>query len=176
MTFENKHRRLGRLLARLERLERAVTFGAFCVLVTVVFGDVVSRETVGTGLHWARQVGVYANLFVILFGIGVASAGGAHLRPRFADGWLPARWSGALDRLQDGGMALFCLGFAVIAAGIAFEGLVLDERSAVLGIVTWPFQAVFPLVFGFAAFRHGAWAWFPELRPAQSGIVADGRG
>ncbi len=178
MSFESSKTRIGRSLAGLERVERAVTFGAFGVLVVVVFGDVVSRETVGTGLHWARQVGVYANLFVILFGIGMASATGSHLRPRFADGWLPARWSGVLERMQDGGMALFCLGFAVIAARIAFDGYILDERSAVLGIVTWPFQAVFPLVFLFATFRHGVYACYPELRPVppESAVPTPGGG
>ncbi len=153
------------ILERMGRFERAVTFGCFIVLIAVVFADVVSREIAGTGLHWARQVGVYANLFVIMFGIGLASSAGAHLRPRFADGWLPASWSGTLDRLQDGLMALFCLGFAVVAAGMVYEGFELTERSAVLGIVIWPFQAVIPLVFGLATFRHGVYALYPALRP-----------
>jgi TRAP-type C4-dicarboxylate transport system permease small subunit len=153
-------------LERIGRFERAVTFGGFIVLIVVVFADVVSREIAGTGLHWARQVGVYANLFVIMFGIGLASSAGTHLRPRFADNWLPASWSGVLDRLQDGLMAIFCLGFAVVAVGMVYEGFELAERSAVLGIVIWPFQAVIPLVFGLATFRHGVYALYPALRPA----------
>jgi len=156
-------------LERLERFDRAVTFVCFLVLIGVVFADVASREIFGTGLHWARQVGVYANLFVILFGIGLASAGGAHLRPRFADNWLPERWSGVLDRLQDGGMALFCVAFAMVSAGFVQAGFILAERSAILGIVIWPFQAVFPLVFALAACRHGIYALYPRLRPAPAG-------
>ena len=160
-----------RLLASLERLERAVTFVAFALLVCVVFADVLSRELTGTGLHWARQVGVWANLVVVMVGIGLASSTGTHLRPRFADRWLPARWSDELDRLGDLGMALFSLAFAGLAVGLVREGFVLDERSAVLGIVVWPLQAVIPAVFVIAAFRHGAYAVYPALRPqADNGL------
>ncbi|HJP39897.1 MAG: TRAP transporter small permease [Gammaproteobacteria bacterium] len=153
------------LLKQIERFEGAVTFACFLLLIAVVFADVVSREVVGTGLHWARQVGVYANLMVIMFGIGLASAAGTHLRPRFADNWLPASWSGGLDRLQDIVMALFCLGFTVFAVSIVYHGFMLGERSAVLGILIWPFQAVMPLVFLIAAFRHGLYALYPGWRP-----------
>jgi len=156
-------------LKRLERFEGAVTFAGFLVLIAVVFADVASREILGTGLHWAGQVGVYANLFVILFGIGLASAGGTHLRPRFADNWLPGRWSGVLDRLQDGVMALFCAAFSIVSAGFVYDGFILGERSAILGIVIWPFQAVFPLVFALATFRHGLYALYPDLRPEPAG-------
>ncbi len=160
------------VLDRIARFERAVTFMFFLVLIAAVFADVVSREVGGTGLHWARQVGVYANLLVILFGIGLASAAGTHLRPRFADHWLPERWSGALDRIQEGIMALFCTGFAVVATGVVADGYVLGERSAVLGTLIWPLQAILPLVFGLAAFRHGAYALYPTLRPDSADVEA----
>ncbi len=154
-----------RLLDGISRIEKAVTFAAFLVMITVVFADVVSREFSGSGLHWARQAGVYANLFVVMFGFGLASSRGAHLRPRFADRWLPARWDPALERIQDGLMAVFCLAFAVIAIGVVTDSYTLGERSAVLRIVVWPFQAVIPTVFLIATLRHGAYAVYPILRP-----------
>jgi TRAP-type C4-dicarboxylate transport system permease small subunit len=156
------------ILARIGRVERAVTFAAFLILIAVVFADVVSRQLTGAGLHWARQAGVYANIFVVMFGIGVASTHGAHLRPRFADGWLPARWEPVLGRIQEGLMALFCLGFAVVAIGVVMQSYELAERSVVLRIVVWPFQAVIPVVFLIAMFRHGIFSCFPALRPAGS--------
>ena len=70
-----------RFLGWLGSAERAVTGVAFLVLIVAVFIDVLNREFTGTGLHWARQAGVYANVFVVMFGLGLASAGGAHLRP-----------------------------------------------------------------------------------------------
>ncbi len=160
--------RVARVLGRIGRVERMLSFTAFLVLIAVVFADVASRELTGTGLHWARQAGVYANLFVVMFGIGIASAHGAHLRPRFADRWLPARWEPLLVRAQEGLMALFCLAFALVAAGVVMDSYALLERSVVLRVPVWPFQAVIPVVFLIAAFRHGAYAVFSALRPPDS--------
>jgi TRAP-type C4-dicarboxylate transport system permease small subunit len=131
----------------------------------VVFADVASRELTGTGLHWARQAGVYANLFVVMLGLGIASASGAHLRPRFADHWLPAAWEPFVERARDGLMALFCLCFAAVAIGVVGDSYALGERSAGLGVLIWPFQAVIPAVFLIAAFRHGVFCAFPAIRP-----------
>ena len=156
-----------RLLLRIGSVERVVTFAAFLVLIGVIFADVLMREVTGSGLHWARQAGVYANLFVVMFGIGIASASGAHLRPRFADGWLPARFEPLLIRLQDALMACFCLCFAVVAAIVVMDSYMLAERSVVLRILIWPFQAVVPVVFVIATVRHGLYAAFPSARPAE---------
>ncbi len=151
-------------LAALLKVERRVTFLAFGLLVAVVFADVVSRELTGSGLHWARQAGVYANILVVLFGLGIASAEDAHLRPRFADSWLPARWGPVVDRLADGLMAAFCLAFAGVSIAVVAETAALGERSTVLRTLIWPVQAVIPLVFSVAAFRHACFALWPELR------------
>ena len=161
-----------RWLRRCAAAERAVTFVAFLAMIAVVFGDVLARELSGTGVHWARQAGVYANIIVVMVGIGLASADGAHLRPRFADGWLPARLNPLIERLSEGLMAAFCLGFAWVAFGVVSETFVLQERSAVLRTLVWPVQAVIPLVFGLATIRHGIFALYPGLRPAPSGPAA----
>ena len=163
---------IARGLARVARIERAITCGAFLVLIAVVFADVLSREITGTGLFWARQTGVYANIFVVMFGLGLASAGGSHLRPRFADSWLPKRMAPFLDRANDLGMALFCVAFTVVAIGVVADSFTLHERSVVLGIVVWPFQAVVPLAFLLTAMRHLAYVIFPDLRPADVGALA----
>lgn len=162
----------GRLLGGLGRIERGATFAAFIVLIVAVFADVLSRELTGTGLHWARQTGVYANVVVVMFGLGLASAGGSHLRPRFADGWLPQRWTPWLERGNDIGMALFCLGFAWVAAGVVAESIALHERSVALRIAIWPFQAVVPLAFGVTGVRHLVYGIFPDLRPVEVGALA----
>lgn len=153
------------LLARLARVERGITFAAFLVLIAVVFLDVLSRELTGSGLHWASQAGVYANVIVVMVGLGVASATGAHLRPRFADGWLPARFNGVLERLQELLMALFCAAVAWLGADIVLETWRLGEVSPVLGNPVWPVQLIVPLAFAVAALRHGLYALWPALRP-----------
>lgn len=154
-----------RFLAGISWFEGGVTFLAFIVMVVVVFGDVMVREITGSGLLWARQVGVYGNIFVVMMGFGLASANGTHLRPRFADNWLPKSWDGALSRVQEALMALFCLCFAVLAFQVVTETYELNERAVVMRFVIWPIQAVIPLAFTIATLRHSLFAIWPELRP-----------
>lgn len=162
------------VLAAIGRVERFMTLAAFTVLIAVVFADVVSRELAGRGLHWAMQAGVYANYVVVLFGLGIASASDAHLRPQFADRWLPARFEPWLRRLPDAGMALFSLGFAVVAVDVVAVTRELGDRSAVLGNLIWPLQALLPIVFALAAVRHSLYAGWPSLRPEPPADTAGG--
>ncbi|MGI9229154.1 MAG: TRAP transporter small permease [Gammaproteobacteria bacterium] len=155
-----------KIIEFLDRVETTVTTLAFVVLVAAIFADVLAREFTGTGLHWARQVGVYANIIVVMLGIGVASARAGHLRPRFADSWLPARWEPLLETLKDLVMAGFCLVFAGLAAKVTLDALLLQERSVLIGILIWPILAVIPLAFILAAIRHLIYALTPGLRPA----------
>lgn len=165
-TAATGERRAAAFLARVARVERAVTFAAFVALVAVLFADVLSRELTGAGLVWARQAGVWANLVLTMVGIGIASSAGAHLRPRFADGWLPAAWGPQLERLGEALMAAFCIAFASIAFFAVAETHALDERAAMPDWPVWPFQAVIPAVFVVAALRHALYAAWPGLRPA----------
>jgi len=164
--------RIGAGLGRLGAVERAVTSVAFGVLIAALFADVLSRQLSGTGLHWAPQTGVYANVVVVMFGLGLASAGGSHLRPRFADRWWPARFQPMLERANDFGMAIFCIALALIAVGVVADSYALQERSVALLIAVWPFQATVPLAFAIAGIRHLAFAAFPDLRPPQAGALA----
>ena len=152
-------------LKLLTTFEKSITFFAFLVLVSVMFTDVAMREITGTGLHWSRQVGVYANLFVVMFGLGVASSEGAHLRPKFADSWLPKTMEPVLIRLQEGFMSLFCLLFAIIAFQVVAETFRDDVQSIVLRMAIWPFQMVIPIAFLIAAMRHSIYTVHPKYRP-----------
>lgn len=163
-----------RLLGLISRVERLVASLAFLVLVAVVFLDVVNRELTGTGLHWALQIGVYANFVVVMIGIGVASAGGAHLRPQFADRWLPRRLDPVVTRLQEAVTGLFFLGFAIVGVAVVEDTRVLGERAPVLGNLIWPLQALLPAVFLLATIRHGLYALWPALRPPAAVAVTAG--
>ncbi len=152
-------------LQALGRIERVITTTAFALLIATIFLDVFSREITGVGLHWARQAGVYANIVVVMFGLGLASAGGNHLRPRFADNWLPARWNPILIRLQDGLMSAFCLFAGAAGAQLTWESMWLGERSALLPVLIWPILLVIPLAFVLVGIRHAIYASSPALSP-----------
>ncbi|MEM1092787.1 MAG: TRAP transporter small permease [Pseudomonadota bacterium] len=153
-------------LKRLDTFERAATFAAFTFMVLAIFADVVWRETTGVGLHWARQAGVYANIFVVMLGLGLASSAGTHLRPRFADSWLPASWDRQINRLAEALTAIFFGVFAAYGWRITYSALQLEERSVLIGVLVWPMMAVIPLAFVIATVRHGAFALNPDWRPA----------
>ncbi len=155
-------------LERLELLESILTTTAFIILTGTMFLDVLSREVTGVGLHWARQVGVYANIVIVMFGLGLASANSSHLRPRFADGWLPVTWTSVLNRLQDYLMAIFCLVVAWFGGQVSLESVRLSEVSSLLPIVIWPILMVIPAAFFLTAVRHLAYGFYPALKPADS--------
>lgn len=156
-----------RLLAVLVHTENALACSAFAVMVAAIFADVAAREVGAAGLLWAREIAVLANVVLVLTGMGLASAAGVHLRPRFADRWLPSRWDTLVVRAQEGTMAAFCLLLAALGAHLAVESLALGERTAVLGLPAWPFMAVLPLAFLVTALHHVLFALHPELRPPE---------
>ena len=152
------------LLHLLRRAEQGLCLCAFFVQATVLFLDLLLRELSGGGLTWARQTGVYAGIVVAMLGIGLASAAGEHLRPRFADRWLPRAWEPAVVRLSEFTTAFICLLFAVFAGQLVAETIQLREISTVLRIPIWPVQMLLPLAFGIAFLRHFLYGCRPVLR------------
>ena len=157
------------LLQGLLLLERVTTTLAFAVMVSVLGWDILGRELLGGGKIWATPVAVYANVFIAFIGIGIASAGGAHLRPRFMDGLAPRRADALFDRFTDAGFALFALGAAVLCWGVLQESIELQETDPVLQWQIWPFQGFLVLAFAIAVLRHGLYAAWPALRPKAAG-------
>lgn len=161
-----------RLLRLLQLFERVLVICAFTVLVLVVFADVVSRELTGSGLYWASQVGVWANVIVVMAGFGIASASGAHLRPRFSDNWLPAGWQPALQTLQHFCMTVFCVLIGALSITVVRDSWQLGEVSLELFVPIWPVQVFLPLAFSIAAVRHALYATYPGLRPNENSALA----
>lgn len=165
-----------RLLAALDRVEKILVVVAFSLLVTIIFADVVSREFTGAGLHWATQSGVWANVLIVMAGFGLASSDGAHLRPRFADNWLPGAWSDWIETGQHAVMSAFCLGAAGLSAAVVFGSWQLGEVSLDLFVPIWPVQSLLPLALLSAGVRHGIYAGAPQTRPTETGaLVLSGR-
>jgi C4-dicarboxylate transporter, DctQ subunit len=162
-------RPLQRALAVIRQCEVGLTSTAFAVLVVVIFADVVWRWTTGSGIFWAREVGVFANIVLTIIGIGIASSDGTHLRPRFFDRVFPASWDGALTRIQEWLTAVGFAALAWVAVGVVQETRALEDRTIVLRWLVWPVQLVLPVAFGLGAVRHGIFALVPALRPAEKG-------
>ena len=156
------------LLSALTRFEQVGTTLAFVVMVGVLGWDILGRELLGSGKIWATPIAVYANVFVAFIGIGVASAGGAHLRPKFFDKAVPAAWNGFFERLTDAGFALFCAGAAWLCLRMLNDSVKLEETDPVLQWQIWPLQTILVAAFGIAVLRHGIYTLWPALRPLPS--------
>ena len=160
-----------RLLRAISAFEKLLVCSAFLVLAAVIFADVVSREVTGSGLFWASQIGVWANVIVVMAGFGLASADGSHLRPRFADSWLPATWQPLVAMLQHALMALFCLAIGLLSARVVIGSWRLGEVSLDLFVPIWPVQAFLPLAFLLGCLRHAVFAAQPHLRPDENNVL-----
>jgi len=159
-------------LRAIRAVEKYLCISAFAVLVTVIFADVLSRELTGTGLYWASQTGVWANVLVVMAGFGLASADGAHLRPRFTDSWLPARWTDVLQFLQHFTMAVFCFAIAALSLGVVLGSWQLGEVDIDLFMPIWPVQAALPAAFFAGGLRYTIYAVRPKLRPQETSALA----
>lgn len=157
------------VLKFLLRLEQAGTALAFAVMVGVLAWDIAGRELFGGGKIWATPIAVYANVFMAFIGIGIASAHGTHLRPRFMDGLAPKALAPLFDRFTDVGFALFAAGAGVLCGRMVQETLQLQETDAVLQWPVWPFQLILVTAFALATTRHTLYALWPVLRPAAHG-------
>jgi TRAP-type C4-dicarboxylate transport system permease small subunit len=159
---------VGLLLQWLDRWERRLCVTAFTVLAADLITDVLLRELTGNGIPWAHQTGIYANLVVALFGMGLATSAGSHLRPRFTDHWLPESWQPTLLRLGFLITALFLAFFALLALQLVLETRGLGETATVLRIPLWPLQSLIAVSFGSAALRNMVFSLHPQLAPVES--------
>ena len=154
-------------LQTLLALESAILLTAFAILILVTFADVALRTISGSGLLWSRDVGIYANIWLSMLGIGIASSQGSHLRPRFMDSWVRAEWHSWLPRLQELLTAAGFLALAVIATQVVADTRALGDSNSVLRWPIWICQLCMPLALGFAACKHSLFALFPALRPGE---------
>lgn len=155
-----------RILKALRYLEALICVGAFSIVVIALMSDVIGREVFGHGVFGAQRVAVWASAVVGLVGFALVTSDAGHLRPQFADRWLPRSAEPVLNRVADVTSALICvfLGYyAVLFVRSSFE---LGERGVGIPIELWPLQIILPWMFLSSAFRHFSFAAFPALKPA----------
>lgn len=156
------------LLKQMRAAELAACFVAFSAMAIILMVDVAMREILGAGWFGASQRAVFAMVIVVFFALGLATADGVHLRPRFADGLIPKRWEPLLLRVADVITASFYLFVAVLAFYVVRDTYELDEHTSTLRWVVWPFQFVMVVAFGMSGLRHIIYLIFPPLRPSDS--------
>jgi len=157
----------GRLLSSLFGLEAVVAVTAYAVIATLLITDVTLREVFGTSIYGALRSSVYLMIITGFLGLGLAAARGRHLRPRFADGLIPARFTVITTRLGDLIMAAVLLGFAWVSVRFVLDAREFGDMARIIGIPLWYLHLVVPYAFLSTALRYLIFAGWPVLRPEE---------
>lgn len=148
----------------------AVATVFYAVLAILLLADVVGRELFSQGIFGAQRVAVYCTIVAGNFGLALAAAAGAHIRPRFADGWVPQAWGARLDRVADVITGTVFVAVAFFATRLVQESFDFETVSPVIDWKIWPVQAVIPLGYVLAAAHYFVFAAYPALRPRQEQV------
>jgi TRAP-type C4-dicarboxylate transport system permease small subunit len=157
----------GRLLSGLFGLEAVVAVTAYAVIATLLVADVTLREVFGTSIYGALRSSVYLMIITGFLGLGLAAARGRHLRPRFADGLIPARFAALTTRLGDLIMAAVLLGFAWVSVHFVLDAKEFGDMARIIDIPLWYLHLVVPYAFLSTALRYLIFAGWPALRPEE---------
>lgn len=157
--------RLRRILSILDRLESLLATAAYVVAAGILLADVVTRELLGFAIWGTDKIAVFGSIVAAFLGLALATASREHLRPKLADGWLPARWAPSIDRLSDALAALLCFALGAFAIAYVQGSIQNQERAAVLAVPLWPIQIVLPYAFFSSGIRHMIFALAPQLGP-----------
>lgn len=155
------------ILTAIGRAERWITIAAFALMALALLADVISRRLFLTGLIGATEVAVMGMVAVAMFGIGIATDEGAHLRPRVFDALIPKSLEPVLGRLSSAVTAIFFAIFAGLSAWMVAESVVLGDRTEILRMPIWTLQALIFIAFATNAFRFLAYALNPDLKPSE---------
>lgn len=155
------------LLKWLAGAERWAAILAFIVMTLALLADVVSRRLFQTGLIGAVEIAVFGMIALAMFGIGVATDHGAHLRATAFDFLVPAPLRAGVARLGSLLTGLFFLVLAGFAGWIVVESFLLGDRTPVLRAPVWALQVILLLAFASNAARFFIYFADPSLRPAE---------
>ncbi|MEL7030200.1 MAG: TRAP transporter small permease subunit [Pseudomonadota bacterium] len=153
------------ILSLLDWVDRLMCAAGFIIISAALILDAGSRIFFGSGVLGAPQVGVIGMIAVAMFGTGLATTAGEHLRPTFLDGIWPAGWSGAVDRIADMLTGLFFFGIAGLALMVTVESYALEDVTNVLRWPIWPLQSMIALAFAANGVRYAIYAAEPQLHP-----------
>lgn len=157
-----------KLLTLLTLVEAVASTVAFCLIAGLLIADVALREMTGTSMYGAQRISVYAMILIGFLGIGLATAKGRHLRPRFVDRLLPDNLVHFAARLGDAVMAITWLVFAFLGINFVREAREFDDLAHLIEIPLWLLYLVVPYAFAAVAARHIVFALFSNLRPEEA--------
>ena len=158
------------ILDKLLKVEGTVAALAFLCAAVAILADVVGREVFGQGIWGAAKFAVFGTVTAGFLGIGLATHAGMHLRPQFADGWIPARFEPAMKRITPMVTAIIFFILGVLAYFYVRETFEYGQMAPVLDWPMWIIQLVMPYAFFSNGVRNLIYALQPDLLPGPAGI------
>lgn len=154
-----------RLLTLAESIAAAI---AYALVASLLIGDVLGREVLGKGIFGAQKMAVYCAIVAAFLGLSLATSANMQLRPSFLDHVFKGPM---VDRIGDAFAAVFYIFMAVIAIMFIQQSMEFNDRAAVLYWLLWPIQLIIPYALCSTGIRHGAFARWPALKPAERGAA-----
>jgi TRAP-type C4-dicarboxylate transport system permease small subunit len=149
----------------LLKVESVVAAIAYVIVTALLLGEIVAREVFLTAIWGSQKMAVFAAIIAAFLGLVLATADNVHLRPQFADRWIPQQFSGVADRLGDFISAAIFAAMGITASAYLYDTYANGDRAAVLYWPLWPIQLILPYAFYSCALRHLAFAIRPGLKP-----------
>ncbi|MCF3592486.1 TRAP transporter small permease [Rhodobacteraceae bacterium LMO-12] len=156
-----------RFLRALFALEAAGAILAYVLIASMLLGDVIAREVLGTSLGGVQRISVYLMIITGFLGLGLASAKGRHLRPRFADGLIPETFTTVASRIGSGLMCIIFIGFFVIAVQYVHETYSYGDLARSTKFPLWVIQLIIPYAFASISLRYLIFFVYPALSPSE---------
>lgn len=160
-----------KFLKWLKAIEVFVCVVAFSAAAVSLVADVLAREFFGNGIFGAQRFAVWATAIAGLIGFALVTSENGHLRPQFADKWIPDSLTPYIDRIADWISVIVFVGLGIYAVDFVLSSYRLDERGMAIPISVWPIQLILPWMFFSSALRHAAFALWPALRPIPQGEI-----
>lgn len=157
-----------RALRLLTLAESIAAAAAYALVASLLIGDVLGREVLGKGIFGAQKMAVYCAIVAAFLGLSLATSANMQLRPSFLDHLLQGPM---VDRIGDAFAAGFYIFMAVVAIMFIQQSMEFQDRAAVLYWLLWPIQLIIPYALCSTGIRHGAFALWPALKPAERGAA-----
>lgn len=157
-----------RALRLLTLVESIAAAAAYVLVAGLLIGDVVGREMLGKGIFGAQKMAVYCAIVAAFLGLSLATSANMQLRPSFLDHVFKGPMT---DRIGDAFAATFYIFMAVIAILFIEQSMEFKDRAAVLYWLLWPIQLIIPYALFSTGVRHGTFALWPDLKPAERGAA-----
>lgn len=160
---------MSHILILLNKLEAFAASACYGLVAFALVLDVLARELFNHSIFGIQRAAVYLVIATAYLGMGLATGENKHLRPRFADGWLPASWQTGLKRLSDLVATILFALMGYLSLQLVATSFQWQDQASMLNIPLWTLQWVMPYGFLSCSLRYAMYFFNPSLKPQEAG-------